>query len=146
MTEHLGEASTPARIEPDPRHTVTDLLLTRVAQAPAHPAFRVRTGYGPTGETVTDVSTEDYRALVVAVAKGLLAAGVRAGDTIGIQGPTGYPWAVADLACLWVGAVEQAWRVRIHDQHVATSTCPYERRPSRRNHAARSRVRTRTVG
>ncbi len=105
MTEHLGEASTPARIEPDPRHTVTDLLLTRVAQAPAHPAFRVRTGYGPTGETVTDVSTEDYRALVVAVAKGLLAAGVRAGDTIGIQGPTGYPWAVADLACLWVGAV-----------------------------------------
>lgn len=105
MSERLVEVSTPARIVDDPRRIVSDLLIARVEQAPRHPAFRVRVDPQLSEDPDRDVSTEEFHALVVAVAKGLVAMGVRRGDTVGIQGPTGYPWAVADMACLWVGAV-----------------------------------------
>lgn len=34
-----------------------------------------------------------------------MAVGVGQGDAIAIQGPISYPWAVADIAALWVGAI-----------------------------------------
>ena len=102
MTDHsfVAEASTPALVDMEHRRNVTDLLADRVAIAPDHRAFRIER-HG----TLVDVTTREFYDLVTATARGLIAQGVRAGDRLAIQGATGYPWAVADMASFWVGAI-----------------------------------------
>ncbi len=87
------------------------LLEDRQRIDPAHVAF----GRHVNGRLV-DVTTTQFRNEVRALAKGLIAAGVRPGEAVVIMSPTRYEWAVADFAIWAAGAVV----VPIHD--TASST------------------------
>ena len=56
------------------------------------------------GDTWVDVTLSQFHHDVVAVAKGLLGAGVAAGDRVALLSKTRYEWTVADYAIWWVGA------------------------------------------
>ncbi len=51
-----------------------------------------------------DVTLGAFHGQVVALAKGLLAAGVATGDRVVILSKTRYEWTVADYAIWWIGA------------------------------------------
>lgn len=57
------------------------------------------------GEGWTPITLRDFQSRVDAVAKGLIADGVVAGDAIGVMGATRLEWSVADFAILAVGGV-----------------------------------------
>ncbi len=82
----------------------TDLLRSRVLEAPDHAAFDVRTGAGDAA-TWVQVTTAAFEERVRAVARGLVAVGVRPGDAVAVMAPTCYEWAVVDLAIWYAGAV-----------------------------------------
>ena len=94
------EFSTPAAPERPDLRNVADLLASRAAAAPDHVAFQV-----PDGDSWRDVTTREFEEYVVAVAKGMVAAGVEPGDVVAVAAPTRYEWAVVDLAGAYAGAV-----------------------------------------
>ena len=51
-----------------------------------------------------DVTLGDFHRDVLAVAKGLIGAGVSAGDRVALLSKTRYEWTVADYAIWWIGA------------------------------------------
>lgn len=79
----------------------TDLLARRVAEAPGHAAFEVRTA----GGSWRQITTAEFEAEVRAVAKGLIAAGLQPGERVAIMAETRYGWTVADLATWYAGGV-----------------------------------------
>ena len=105
------ESSTPLLVGPDviggPEgyRNVTDLLVRRTELAPDHAAFEVPADPADPSAPWRQVSTREYTDTVRAVAKGLVALGVRPGDAIAIMAPTRYEWAVADLAVWFAGGV-----------------------------------------
>ena len=52
-----------------------------------------------------DVSCAEFKAAVVALAKGLIAAGIQAGDRVGLMSKTRYEWTLIDYAIWAAGAV-----------------------------------------
>lgn len=96
------ESSTPPLAALDGYRNVTDLLVARVAAAPDHIAFEVEETDAGSWQPIT---TREFSNEVRALAKGLLAQGIQAGDPIAIMAPTRYEWAVADLASWFAGAV-----------------------------------------
>ena len=105
----VNEWSTPLRVEIDGHRNVTDLLTARAAHAPEHVAFDVPDERGAAGGEGAGawraVTTREFLTEVTALAKGMLAVGVAAGDAVGIMSATRYEWAVADLAAWFAGAV-----------------------------------------
>ena len=97
----MTEASTAALVDLGDHRNITELLTRRAAAAPDHVAFDVAAGDG----TWSPVTTSEFLAAVEALAKGLIATGVAAGDSVAILAPTRYEWAVADLAAWFAGAV-----------------------------------------
>lgn len=96
----MREAATPFDLDVSHIRSVTDLLIERARLAPEHVAFEVADEEG-----WRVVTTRAFADEVRAVAKGLLLAGVRAGDTVAVMAPTSYVWAVADFAVLAAGGV-----------------------------------------
>ncbi|SDR92432.1 long-chain acyl-CoA synthetase [Paraoerskovia marina] len=99
----MREESRPARASYDDHRNATDLLMQRVRVAPEQVAFEVR-------RTADDgawheVTAHEFHDEVVALAKGLVAAGVEPGDSVTIMAPTRYEWALADMAAWFAGAV-----------------------------------------
>jgi long-chain acyl-CoA synthetase len=78
---------------------LTDDVLHQVETRPAAVAFRRKLG-----GTWVDVTYAQFRDEVAAVAKGLIAAGVRPGDRVGLLSRTRYEWTLVDYAVWWVGA------------------------------------------
>ena len=79
---------TPAVVPADPDANVTDLLVQRVAATPDSVLFSLPTadgGWSP-------VTTKQFHDQVVALAKGLVAAGIQPGDKIGLMCKTRYEW------------------------------------------------------
>ncbi|QCR20765.1 long-chain fatty acid--CoA ligase [Agrococcus sp. SGAir0287] len=68
--------------------------------SPDAPLFAV-----PDGAGWKDVSTREFHAQVVALAKGLVAAGVEPGDRIGIMSRVRYEWTLIDFAVWFAGAI-----------------------------------------
>jgi long-chain acyl-CoA synthetase len=105
------ESTTPLLVGPETigsagtYRNVTDLLVRRLEVAPDHAAFDVPSDSADRSAPWRQVSTREYTDAVRAVAKGLIALGVRPGDSIAIMAPTRYEWAVADLAVWFAGAV-----------------------------------------
>jgi len=96
------ETTTPALASLDAFANVTDLLARRAAEAPEHVAFEVPTDDASSWRPVTTAAfLDDVRTL----AKGMMGAGLAAGDTVAIMAPTRYEWAVADLATWFAGGV-----------------------------------------
>ena len=97
----MNEYFTPAVVEADPKANITDLLVDRLAATPDAPLFALPTADGGW----TDVSTREFHAQVVALAKGLMAAGIEPGQKIGFMCKTRYEWTLVDFAVAFAGAV-----------------------------------------
>jgi long-chain acyl-CoA synthetase len=91
----------PAAVEARPEDNVTDVLVHRVRTSPDAPLFALPDGSGGW----TDVSASEFHRQVVALAKGLVAAGIEPGERIGMMCRTRYEWTLVDFAVFFAGAV-----------------------------------------
>jgi long-chain acyl-CoA synthetase len=91
---------TPAVVPADPEANSTDLLVQRVAATPDAPLFSL-----PDGAGWRDITAAEFHRQVVALAKGLVAAGIQPGDKIGLMCKTRYEWSLIDFATWFAGAV-----------------------------------------
>jgi len=96
----VSEASRPPLVTIQAAETLSDVLFRRSEQAPDAVALRRRTSRG-----WQDVTAARLRADVVALAKGLMAAGVEPGDRVGLMSRTRYEWTLIDYALWTAGAV-----------------------------------------
>jgi long-chain acyl-CoA synthetase len=95
------EFATPPVVAADPEANTTDLLVDRVAATPDSVLFSLPTadgGWSP-------VTTKEFYDQVIALAKGLVAAGIQPGDKIGLMCKTRYEWTLIDFATWFAGAV-----------------------------------------
>jgi len=97
----VQEYDVPALVAADPDANATDLLVDRVRATPNLALFALPTASGGW----TDVSASEFLAQVVALAKGLVAAGIQPGDKIGLMCKTRYEWTLIDFATWFAGAV-----------------------------------------
>ncbi len=98
MVEH----STPLVVEVPDDHNLNDLLAARVAAGPDAVMYEVQPQPGAGWRPVT---AAEFDAQVVAVAKGLVAKGIAAGQSVGIMSRTRYEWTLLDFAIWAAGAV-----------------------------------------
>ena len=97
----MQQYDAPAVVEADPTANVTDLLLERVRLTPDRPLFALPTSAGGW----QDVTAAQFHAQVIALAKGLVHAGIQPGDKIGMMCKTRYEWSLLDFATWFAGAV-----------------------------------------
>lgn len=97
--------STPLLVDVGGYRNVTELLTRRAAEAPQHVAFEVPSESGDLSEPWRPITTRDFLTEVSNLAKGFMAAGVKAGDAVAIMSATRYTWALVDLAAWFAGAV-----------------------------------------
>ena len=95
----MREFSVPATTTVGPDEAVTDLLAANVAGHGNETGFRVRRN-----GRWEDVTWTEFSDQVRGVAKGLIAAGVAAGDRVALQARTRYEWTVLDFAIWTAGA------------------------------------------
>ncbi|MGG7463074.1 AMP-dependent synthetase/ligase [Plantibacter sp. YIM 135347] len=96
----MDQFDVPAVVAADPNANTTDLLVKRLAATPNAPLFAV-----PRGQDWQDISTAEFHRQVIALAKGLVAAGIEPGDKIGLMCKTRYEWTLIDFATWFAGAV-----------------------------------------
>ncbi|MGQ7748946.1 AMP-dependent synthetase/ligase [Streptomyces sp. WC2508] len=96
----MREFSLPALYEVPSDGNLTDLIRRNAAQ---HPDVAVMSR--KVGGTWTDVDAAQFLAEVRGVAKGLIAAGVDAGDRVALLSRTRYEWVLLDFAIWSAGAV-----------------------------------------
>jgi long-chain acyl-CoA synthetase len=82
--------------------TLADPVWQGAEQRPDQVRFRRRR---PGGRGWEDVTAARFRDEVTALARGLLAAGIEAGDRVGLMSSTRYEWTLIDYAIWAVGAV-----------------------------------------
>ncbi|MCU1425102.1 MAG: long-chain fatty acid--CoA ligase, partial [Microbacteriaceae bacterium] len=97
----MKEYFVPPVVEPDPSANATDLLVTRVALTPNEPLFALPTAAGGW----SDVTSAEFLAQVVALAKGFIAHGIEPGEKVGFMCKTRYEWTLVDFALWFTGAV-----------------------------------------
>src|ERR1700722_14454248 len=99
----MQEYSVPAVVEIAPSASLADVVFERADREPEAVIMRRQAdGGGPPWRGVT---AAQFRDDVTALAKGLLAAGIGAGDRVALLSRTRYEWTVADYAILAAGAV-----------------------------------------
>lgn len=97
----MNETTLPAIVPHDPNANVSDLLEVRYQETPDHELFST-----PRKDGGWDaVTTSDFRDRVIALAKGLVAAGVQPGDKIGIMCKVRFEWTLIDFATAYAGAI-----------------------------------------
>ncbi|BCW18866.1 long-chain-fatty-acid--CoA ligase [Arthrobacter sp. NtRootA9] len=97
----MREFSVPPLVVVPPETNITDLLLRQAAKANNPALFSRRDASG----SWQDISATEFLADVTALAKGLMASGVKAGDRVGIMSRTRYEWSLVDFAIWFAGAV-----------------------------------------
>ncbi len=96
----MREFSVPATTEVGPDEALPDMLAENVAEHGEEVGLRIqRAGRWE------DVTWREFGEQVRGVAKGLIAAGVQAGDRVALQAKTRYEWTVVDFAVWTAGAV-----------------------------------------
>ena len=99
----MQEYSIPAVAEVAPSASLADVVFERADREPGAVIMRRQAaGGGPPWREVTAVQ---FRSEVTALAKGLIAAGIGAGDRVALLSRTRYEWTLADYAILAAGAV-----------------------------------------
>ena len=98
----MDEISVPLAVEVDPSRNLNHLLSDRVASKGDETLMEYKPD--PEGPWVP-VTAREFEALVVDVAKGLVAKGVAPGDSVGIMSRTRYEWSLLDWAVWAAGAV-----------------------------------------
>ncbi len=97
----MREFTIPALAEVRATATLTDVVASRAAQAPGTVVLRRR----ESGGHWTDVTATQFWDQVRELAKGIIAAGIRAGDRVGLMSRTSYEWTLIDYALWTAGAV-----------------------------------------
>ncbi|MCW2675754.1 MAG: long-chain-fatty-acid--CoA ligase, partial [Modestobacter sp.] len=96
----MRELSVPPTATVGAGEALTDMVALNAAEHPTDVGLRIqRDGRWE------DVTHAEFAAQVAAVAKGLVAGGVRAGDRVGLLAKTRYEWTVLDYAIWTAGAV-----------------------------------------
>ncbi len=98
----MTEFHSPAVVEIDDSENINTLLAERVRTSGDKPLVEHRPR--PDADWVA-VTAAEFDALVVRVAKGLVARGVQPGDAVGIMSRTRYEWTLLDFAAWAAGAV-----------------------------------------
>ncbi|MCL7428272.1 long-chain fatty acid--CoA ligase [Streptomyces sp. YS415] len=96
----MREFTNPPSALAPPVGGLADVVFERARENPAHVALGRKDGAG----RWRDVTSAEFRDEVLALAKGLLARGVRFGDRVAIMSPTRYEWTLFDFALWSVGA------------------------------------------
>jgi long-chain acyl-CoA synthetase len=96
----VREYSTALQVQVPTTCNLTDDVLHNASSRPDKTAFSRRSGSG-----WTDISAQQFLEEVRAVAKGLMAAGVEAGDRVALLSRTRYEWTLFDYAIWFAGAV-----------------------------------------
>jgi long-chain acyl-CoA synthetase len=99
----MREYSTPATVEIPQSARLTDVVFERAAREPGTVIMR-RRDPGTGGGGWQDVTARQFADDVMALAKGLIAAGIAAGDRVALMSRTRYEWTVADYAIWSAGA------------------------------------------
>jgi long-chain acyl-CoA synthetase len=97
----LREYSVPALVEIPANAGLADVVYRRGQQEPHAVVLRKRTGDGRWHE----VTASEFRDQVTGLAKGLIVAGIGAGDRVGLMSRTRYEWTLVDYAIWAAGAV-----------------------------------------
>ena len=97
----MKETFTPPAVEADPNANATHLLADRVAATPDLAIFALPTADGGW----SDVTAKEFQDQVIALAKGLVDAGIEPGDKIAFMAKTSYEWSLVDFAIWYAGAV-----------------------------------------
>ncbi len=95
------EFGIPALIEVPDDAGLADVVFSRAAAGPDEVMLRRRSADGQW----LDVTAVQFRDQVVALAKGLIAAGIEPGDRVALMSRTRYEWTLADYAIWAAGAV-----------------------------------------
>ncbi|WP_406692211.1 long-chain fatty acid--CoA ligase [Saccharopolyspora sp. ID03-671] len=96
----MREFSAPATTTVAEDENLTDMVWANAERFGSTVSFRRRVD-----GTWVDVTAADFAAQVLAVAKGLIAAGVGSGDRVGLMSRTRYEWTLLDFAIWTVGGV-----------------------------------------
>jgi long-chain acyl-CoA synthetase len=96
----VKEFATQLYAEPAPEENLAGMVVANATEAPDGIAFRRRTG-----DEWSDVTWRQFHEEVTGVAKGLMQAGVQAGDRVGLMSKTRYEWTLVDFAIWYAGAV-----------------------------------------
>ncbi|WP_168627124.1 MULTISPECIES: AMP-dependent synthetase/ligase [unclassified Cryobacterium] len=97
----MNQFDTPPVVPANPQANVTDLLVDRVRETPNLALFSLPTADGGW----SNVTASAFHDQVKALAKGLIASGIQAGDKIGFISKTSYEWTLVDFAIWYAGAV-----------------------------------------
>lgn len=97
----MKEIHSPQIVTVDPAVNITDMVERRAQDSRNPLVYRVQKS---TGNWVP-VTAKDFRRQVIDLAKGLMAAGIGAGDVVGIMSRTRYEWTLIDFAIWYAGAV-----------------------------------------
>ena len=96
----MREFSVPATVTVSGEDNLSDMVFATAERFAGSVLYRRKTG-----DTWVDVSASEFANQVLAVAKGLLAAGLEPGDRVGLLCRTRYEWTVVDFAILAVGGI-----------------------------------------
>ncbi|WP_181789325.1 AMP-dependent synthetase/ligase [Streptomyces phytophilus] len=97
----MREFALPALYEVPADANLTDLIRTNAARTPELAVVARKNASGDW----EDVSAADFLAEVEAAARGLIAAGLRPGDRVGLMSRTRYEWTLLDFAIWTAGGV-----------------------------------------
>ena len=100
----MREFSLPALAEIPAAANLADSVFRRAAEQP-HAVMMRRPGPGGPAGSWQDVTASQFKAEVVAVARGLVAAGIGVGDRVALMSQTRYEWTLIDYAIWTAGAV-----------------------------------------
>ena len=104
----MREFSIPALAQIPATANLADVVFRRAAEQPQAVVLRRPSGSsGVPGESGfwTDVTASQFSGEVIAVAKGLIAAGIEPGDRVALMSHTRYEWTLIDYAIWTAGAV-----------------------------------------
>ncbi len=91
----------PAHVLSDENDNITDLLADRVQRTPDLALFAIQDESG----AWQDVTAKQFESEVIALAKGMMQHGIKAGDAVAIMAHTSYSWTLIDFALWYCGAV-----------------------------------------
>lgn len=97
----MKENSVELTLEFEESGNITDLLERRCREDGDLVLYRIQDSPGQWRE----VTAAQFRSEVTALAKGLIASGIRPGDRVAIMSRTRYEWALLDLAIFYAGGV-----------------------------------------
>jgi long-chain acyl-CoA synthetase len=97
----VDEYTAPALVEPGASGNLTDAVVENAREAPDHVLFSRRDA----DNHWQDVTARQFLTEVEALAKGLVASGIQAGDRVALMSRTRYEWTLSDYAIWFAGAV-----------------------------------------